>query len=1027
MQYNGGPVVKAHSVYLLFWQGSAKQGYTFDSDYRGLIEQFFADVAHDSATGPLGATNGNVYSVAGEYYDSAGHIPYSSTVGGSFLDTSPFPKSGCPLTPAGALAQLWSVCVSDDQITAELARFIKNNHLPTGNQALYFVLTPSGVGSCFDSAGQTCFSFAYCGYHSVAGKSNSIIYANLPYVGDFVLCTPFAGPNGNLAADGEINVISHEHNEMITDPFGTGWWVSDPVPGSFDGGEEEADKCAWQFATFGDANQTINGHSYLLQEEFSNADNGCDLGGQMPLLDPGNPSSGGVGDAVTVRGSNFTPDAIVTVGGVAADFTFVDASELDVTIPDGATSGFLSVATDRGVAEHPFDVDAGLNGFAPSSAAVGGTITISGSSFTSDDTVSFTAAGGGLVAATTNFVNATTLRATVPANAASGPVTVSFSGGESATSSDPFFVLPTIGRFTPASGVPGGTHITLNGTGLSSVGEVVLLGSSAAVSAANLAIDSPTSLEFDVPADAQTGKLRLVDATVGGVPGPSVDSAVVFTTQIGIASFTPTSASEGDTIHLTGAGFTPDTSVRINKTLVPAQDYTYVDPNHADIQLPGAATSGPINVTSGGESGTSAQQLTVVPQLTGLEPDNGPAGTTVTLHGLSLVGVSSVSFGTATARFKRISPEVIQATVPPTATSGAIVIGTGKGSPPIETPLSFTVGPAITSFKPTQGIADTAVTVNGTGFGASDASRVLELDGIPIADVTWVSPTQLSFVVPVAATSGSISIAVGGGATATSAASFTVLPSISGYDVQSARIGDPVTIEGSALAATSIVRFGKVAQADFTVASDGLSITTTVPAGATSAAVTVTTPAGNAKGPLFMVEPSLDPLSISVANAGATVTLTGQALAGTRSVMFAGANGPATVPARFKASATSLSITVPQAATTGAIEITTDGGSVDSTSVGIQPTIGRYKPAAGTVGSTVTLTGSGFGAPGETRTIAVNGAEATDVTYISPNQLSFTVPDGATTGPITIAVGGLPPFQTTSNFTVVPSSVLRHL
>jgi hypothetical protein len=74
-------------------------------------------------------------------------------------------------------------------------------------------------------------------------------------------------PNGN-DADATINVTSHEHNETITDEQGNAWYDH--------AGYEDGDKCAWKFgAVSGSSNQTINGHHYILQLEYSNADRGC--------------------------------------------------------------------------------------------------------------------------------------------------------------------------------------------------------------------------------------------------------------------------------------------------------------------------------------------------------------------------------------------------------------------------------------------------------------------------------------------------------------------------------------------------------------------------------------------------------------------------------------------------------------------------------------------------------------------------------------------------------------------------------
>jgi hypothetical protein len=71
-------------------------------------------------------------------------------------------------------------------------------------------------------------------------------------------------------------VAAHEAVEAITDPVGTGWMDPD--------GFEVADKCEFgplhgptlgEPANGADFNQVINGHEYLIQEMWSNNDQGC--------------------------------------------------------------------------------------------------------------------------------------------------------------------------------------------------------------------------------------------------------------------------------------------------------------------------------------------------------------------------------------------------------------------------------------------------------------------------------------------------------------------------------------------------------------------------------------------------------------------------------------------------------------------------------------------------------------------------------------------------------------------------------
>jgi hypothetical protein len=259
LAYHGGPVMHANKVYAIYWVPS---GYTVSSSYQSLINRFFTDVAADS-----GKTS-NVYYSDTQYSDGAGAIAYSSTFGGSAVDTNALPANGCT-------DSYTSKCVSDAQLRAEIDKVATaNGWARTG--AIFFMFTAKGIGSCYSSS--SCAFSNYCAYHSNFNSSaGNTLYANMPY-GDTVPAACDAGnrPNGD-DADATNNVTSHEHNETITDALGTAWYDHR--------GYENGDKCAWNFgAQLGGGsgaqyNQLINGHGYELQQEWSNRSSGCVLTG----------------------------------------------------------------------------------------------------------------------------------------------------------------------------------------------------------------------------------------------------------------------------------------------------------------------------------------------------------------------------------------------------------------------------------------------------------------------------------------------------------------------------------------------------------------------------------------------------------------------------------------------------------------------------------------------------------------------------------------------------------------------------
>ena len=60
------------------------------------------------------------------------------------------------------------------------------------------------------------------------------------------------------------------------------------------------------------------------------------------------PTSGAVGSAVTILGTNLTGATAVSFNGTTAKFSVVSATEINATVPTGATTGMVKVTTPRG-------------------------------------------------------------------------------------------------------------------------------------------------------------------------------------------------------------------------------------------------------------------------------------------------------------------------------------------------------------------------------------------------------------------------------------------------------------------------------------------------------------------------------------------------------------------------------------------------------------------------------------------------------------------------------------------------------
>jgi uncharacterized repeat protein (TIGR03803 family) len=130
------------------------------------------------------------------------------------------------------------------------------------------------------------------------------------------------------------------------------------------------------------------------------------------------------------------------------------------------------------------------------------------------------------------------------------------------------------------------------------------------------------------------------------------------------------------------------------------------------------------------------------------------------------------------------------------------------------------------------------VEILGQGFtGTSSVS----FNGTPAA-FTVVADTYLTATIPAAASTGLIAVGTPGG-TLTSNRVFRITPTVVSFNPPSGLVGAAITIAGTGLTGATKVTFGGVNAPGFTVNS-GTQITATVPTGAKTGKIQVTTPAG---------------------------------------------------------------------------------------------------------------------------------------------------------------------------------------
>jgi uncharacterized repeat protein (TIGR03803 family) len=225
------------------------------------------------------------------------------------------------------------------------------------------------------------------------------------------------------------------------------------------------------------------------------------------------------------------------------------------------------------------------------------------------------------------------------------------------------------------------------------------------------------------------------------------------------------------------------------------------------------------------------------------------------------------------------------------------------------------------------------------------------------------------------------------------------LPPFVRQEIWSADVGAKTGILGHGFTGASEVTFSGGVAATFDIVS-GTYLTATVPAGALSGPVTVTTPSGTFTVYRdFLVKPQFEDFAPPSGVVGATVTITGVSLTQTASVTIGGKAAAFTV-----ISDTEVTATVPAGAKTGdAISLTTAGGTASSAAkFVVEPEVTSFSPKSGPVGTSVTINGHSF-----TGATAVTfGGVAASFTVVNDARVDAPVPPGAVTGPIAVTAPG---------------------
>jgi len=279
------------------------------------------------------------------------------------------------------------------------------------------------------------------------------------------------------------------------------------------------------------------------------------------------PSSGYVGDQVTVNGTSFNASSSVTIYFDAASVGTADTdtsgglSNATFTVPE-SYRGSHTVKVSDATGDSPGVTFTTLSKITvtPASGAIGDIVTISGTGFAASSTITFylDTVTASAVTTTTNTTGSFTNNTFTipPTSRGSHTIKAADASANSATAS---FTVEQKMTISPTTGAPG-TIVTVTGTGFGASMPITIKYNGAPVTTNPTAISTDAigsfSASFSVPTcTAATYQVEASDGTYS-------DSAE-FTVEIAL-SLSPTSGNVGTEITTSGSGFAASGTVTVS-------------------------------------------------------------------------------------------------------------------------------------------------------------------------------------------------------------------------------------------------------------------------------------------------------------------------------------------------------------------------------------------------------------------------------------------------------------------------------
>jgi IPT/TIG domain/Bacterial Ig-like domain (group 2)/Beta-propeller repeat/Galactose oxidase, central domain len=271
-----------------------------------------------------------------------------------------------------------------------------------------------------------------------------------------------------------------------------------------------------------------------------------------------------------------------------------------------------------------------------------------------------------------------------------------------------------------------------------------------------------TTMTNDVTNRGHAYAVAAGSPTITACAGSICSSAtmVISPLQLTVASMSLTSGSVGTPVVIAGTGFGTTqggSAVTFNGTAATVSSWSATG---IVVTVPFGATSGNVVVTvSGVNSNGVSFTITSSPVINSLSPSTGLPGTSVTISGSNFggaLGGSSITFNGVAASPTSWSNTSIVAPAPANATTGNITVTvSGVASNGVRFNVSSTA-----YITPQSGPTGTLVTIGGSGFGATQGTGLVSINGTPMQVVSWSDGLILA-AVATGTTTGTLSVQQG--------------------------------------------------------------------------------------------------------------------------------------------------------------------------------------------------------------------------------------------------------------------------